>query len=65
MCISPRLKLNPKYLPNNKNGGYLDAESAIRSLYPDLDDAQVQVRALALEGKDGVDQDTDQDTSTV
>ena len=21
MCISPRLKLNPKYLPNNKNGG--------------------------------------------
>ena len=22
MCISPRLKLNPKYLPNNKNGGF-------------------------------------------
>ena len=22
MCINPRLKLNPKYLPNNKNGGF-------------------------------------------
>ena len=22
MCISPRLKLNPKYLPNAKNGGF-------------------------------------------
>ena len=21
MCISPRLKLNPKYLANSKNGG--------------------------------------------
>jgi len=46
-------------------GGYLDAESAIRSLYPDLDDEQVKVRALALEGTDGVDQDTNQDTATI
>ena len=30
-------------------GGYLDAESAIKELYPDLDDHEVEERAMDLD----------------
>jgi hypothetical protein len=44
-------------------GGYLDAESAIKELYPDLEDSEVKARAAALDAtnrrgeQDGVDQE--------
>lgn len=52
-------------------GGYLDAESAIRQLYPDLDQNTVEERAEELDRinnrgeSDGMDQDGDQATSSL